>query len=475
MHGRQLPIPTSTAQTRKQPVVRACLLGTLACLAVPLSLAHARTVVPPSLRTVDASATLTAAHVDLGVLGPAQLAVFTLDKPARVVVDVTPATWARQHLALPKAQGLIIGVRAGPHALGVRVVFDVASPVSVTRHEDPVSHRMALEFIRRGTPAEEVRQAPPSAPLVAPLMAASTSAPTPLPTPTPTVAVVNAAMPASVAPVAAPVAAVKTGTQPSTARAGNSIRKLVIAVDAGHGGEDPGASGRDGTHEKDVTLAVARELAQRINAEPGMQAVLTRAGDYFVPLRERSHRARVAQADLFVSVHADAVQDRSVAGSSVYVLSARGASSEAAKWLADRENAADLVGGVSLDTKDSVLASVLLDLSQSAAMSASMVAAGKVLEQLNQVGEVRKAAVQQAGFVVLKSPDIPSMLIESAYITNPQEERRLKDPHHQAELADAILAGIRNFFRENPPPGTHTASMVADTGPAAMNGRAPSR
>lgn len=470
MHGRQILKPTPSVQTRDHRRVRASLCGALACIALPFSFAHARMAVLSLPRTVDVSATLTAAHIDLGVLGTAQLSVFTLDNPARVVVDVTPSTWTRQHPALPKARGLITGVRAGPHAPGVRLVFDVASPVTVSRHEDPVSHRMALEFTRRGTPSEQPRHAPPMAPAAAPVpVTASTSALTQIPT-VPSAAVVNAA---TTTVVAAPAAAVPMGAHLSTARGNNSFRKLVIAVDAGHGGEDPGASGRDGTHEKDVTLAVARELALRINAEPGMQAVLTRAGDYFVPLRERSHRARVAQADLFVSVHADAVQDRSVAGSSVYVLSARGASSEAAKWLADRENAADLVGGVSLDTKDSVLASVLLDLSQSAAMSASMVAAGKVLEQLNQVGEVRKATVQQAGFVVLKSPDIPSMLIESAYITNPQEERRLKDPHHQAELADAILAGIRNFFRENPPPGTHMASMVADAGPAVMNGRAP--
>jgi N-acetylmuramoyl-L-alanine amidase len=200
--------------------------------------------------------------------------------------------------------------------------------------------------------------------------------------------------------------------------------------------------------------------------------VLIRDGDYFVPLRERIGRARAAQADLFVSVHADAVRDPTVSGSSVYVLSARGATSEAAKWLADRENAADLIGGVSLEDKDSTLASVLLDLSQSAAMSASMVAAEKVLDELTEVGEVRKARVQQAGFVVLKSPDIPSLLIESAYITNPGEEHRLRDPRHQARLADAILTGIRNYFRENPPPGTRLALLLASTGGGRSAGMA---
>jgi N-acetylmuramoyl-L-alanine amidase len=202
--------------------------------------------------------------------------------------------------------------------------------------------------------------------------------------------------------------------------------------------------------------------------------VLIRNRDVFVPLRERINRARTAQADLFVSVPADAVADRSVAGSSVYVLSQRGATSEAAKWLADRENSADLVGGVSLDDKDNVLASVLLDLSQSAAMSASMTAAEKVLDELNQVGEVRKARVQQAGFVVLKSPDIPSLLIESAYITNPGEEHKLRDPRHQAELAEAILAGIRNYFREYPPPGTKLAALAA-AATVASSGTQPPR
>jgi N-acetylmuramoyl-L-alanine amidase len=251
---------------------------------------------------------------------------------------------------------------------------------------------------------------------------------------------------------------------PVPMRPAPAARDLVIAVDAGHGGEDPGATGRDGTHEKNITLAVARVLAARINAERGMRAVLIRDGDYFVPLRERIHRARLAQADLFVSVHADAVRDPGVSGASVYVLSAHGATNEAARWLADRENAADLVGGVSLDDKDNVLASVLLDLSQSAAMSASMVAAEKVLNELNSVGDVRKSHVQQAGFVVLKSPDIPSLLVETAYITNPGEERRLRDEKYQARLAEAILAGLRSYFHENPPPGTRLAALVVPPG-----------
>lgn len=238
-------------------------------------------------------------------------------------------------------------------------------------------------------------------------------------------------------------------------------RDLIIAVDAGHGGEDPGAIGKNGTREKDVVLAIARELAARIANEPGMRSVLTRGGDYFVPLRDRMRRARAQQADLFVSVHADSIQDRSIDGSSVYILSQHGASSEAARWLADRENASDLIGGVSLDDKGDVLASVLLDLSQSAAMNASQVAAERVLRELAQAGEIRKPQVQQAGFMVLKSPDIPSMLVETAYISNPQEELRLRTASHQAKVAEAIRRGVHDYFYANPPLGTRVAELAS--------------
>jgi N-acetylmuramoyl-L-alanine amidase len=237
-------------------------------------------------------------------------------------------------------------------------------------------------------------------------------------------------------------------------------RDLIIAIDAGHGGEDPGAIGKNGTREKDVALAIARELALKINAEPGMKAILTRSGDYFVPLRDRMRRARAQQADLFVSIHADSIRDRSIDGSSVYILSQRGATDEASRWLAERENASDLIGGVSLDDKDDLLASVLLDLSQSAALNASEVAATRVLHQLSQAGEVRKHEVQQARFMVLKSPDIPSMLVETAYISNPQEEMRLRSPAHQAKLAAAIHRGVHDYFYANPPMGTRIAQLV---------------
>jgi len=228
----------------------------------------------------------------------------------------------------------------------------------------------------------------------------------------------------------------------------------VIAVDAGHGGEDPGAIGKAGTREKNVSLAIAKKLADQINAEPGMRAVLTRTGDYFVKFKDRIGRARDNQADLFVSIHADAFMDRSVRGSSVYVLSTRRASSEAAKTLADRENAADLIGGVSLHDKSDVLASVLLDLSQNAAISASRDAAGRVLTELDQVGQLKKSDVQHASLIVLTSPDVPSMLVETAFISNPEEERRLRDPAYQDRLAGAIHSGVRRYFYDNPPPGS---------------------
>ncbi len=237
-------------------------------------------------------------------------------------------------------------------------------------------------------------------------------------------------------------------------------RDVVVAVDAGHGGEDPGAQGAHGTQEKEVTLEIARRLAALINREPGMRAVLVRNGDYYVGLRQRMAIARRAKADLFVSIHADACRDSGVTGASVYTLSRRGASNEAARWLAERENSADLIGGVSLDDKDDVLASVLLDLSQTAAMEASSDVAQRVMRQLKQVGPVHYNRVQQAGFMVLKSPDIPSLLVETAFISNPAEERKLDDPKQRAKLADAIMAGVRDYFHVNPPPGTRLASMA---------------
>jgi N-acetylmuramoyl-L-alanine amidase len=232
-------------------------------------------------------------------------------------------------------------------------------------------------------------------------------------------------------------------------------RDIVIAIDAGHGGHDPGAVGQKRTREKDVALQISRELAKRINAEPGMKAVLIRNSDVYVDHRARTSVARRNRADLFVSVHADAVDDRRANGASVYALSLKGASDEAAKQLAERENAS--VGGVSLEDKDDVLASVLIDLSQNASLSASLDVGDKVIKEMDKVVKMHRRTVQQAGLLVLKSPDMPSILVETAFISNPSEEKKLRDRGHQGRLANAILAGIRNYFYTNPPPDTQIA------------------
>jgi len=239
-------------------------------------------------------------------------------------------------------------------------------------------------------------------------------------------------------------------------------RDIIVAVDAGHGGNDPGAHGENGAKEKDITLAIAKKLANLINQQPGMKAVMVRKGDYYVDLNKRMQIARAARADLFVSIHADAFQDSTVKGASVYTLSNGGATSAATRWLEKRENT-DLVSGVSLNDKDNVLASVLLDLSQSATQDASFNVANKVLQNFQRIGELHYSKVQKAGFVVLKSPDVPSILIETAFITNPTEELKLTSSAHQSKMAQAIFNGVRSYF-ETAAPGRSapdTDSVVA--------------
>jgi N-acetylmuramoyl-L-alanine amidase len=349
-----------------------------------------------------------------------------LKNPDRVVLDVVGARLASGARAAPAGSGAVKKLRmAQQPAGGVRMVLDLARPVQAKSFLAAPNHRYGYRLvIDLGVNPSETQ---------------GVAAPTP-----------------AAASVATPVKA---------EHAPRDARDLVIAIDAGHGGEDPGAIGKNGTREKDVVLAIARELALKINAETGMRAVFTRNGDYFVPLRDRMRRARAQQADLFVSIHADSIRDRRIDGSSVYILSQRGATDEASRWLAERENASDLIGGVSLDDKDDVLASVLLDLSQSASLSASQTAAERVLRQLNRVGEVRKPQVQQARFMVLKSPDIASMLIETAYISNPQEEMRLRAQPHQAKLAAAIHQGVHDYFYANPPAGTRIAQLATGAAP----------
>jgi N-acetylmuramoyl-L-alanine amidase len=253
------------------------------------------------------------------------------------------------------------------------------------------------------------------------------------------------------------------------------MRPLVIAIDAGHGGQDPGAVGPTGKREKDVTLAMARELARQINATPGMKAFLVRDGDFFIPLPQRAQKARANKADMFVSIHADAAENRSARGSSVYVLSLKGASSQRARWLADKENSSDLVGGVRLQQVDNTLSSVLLDLAQSGHMKASEDAAGHVLDGLKRVGNNHKPNIERANFAVLRTSDMPSMLVETAFISNADEERRLIDPAYQRKVAGAVLDGVQTYFTRQPPPGTLFAAraQAAQVVDAAATGGAP--
>lgn len=232
------------------------------------------------------------------------------------------------------------------------------------------------------------------------------------------------------------------------------LRDVIIAIDAGHGGEDPGAIGPTGVKEKDVVLAIARELARLVEREPGMDPVMIRDGDYYIGLRDRIREARQQRADLFISVHADAFTHPAAHGASVFVLSERGASSEAARYLAQKENESDYIGGVSLDDKNDLLAQMLLDLSQTSVRRESFEVANRILDGLEGVGRVHKQKVQYANFVVLKAPDVPSLLVETAFISNPYEERKLSSKHHQRQLAKAIMDGIRYYFYSNPLPNT---------------------
>jgi N-acetylmuramoyl-L-alanine amidase len=375
-------------------------------LIVLLLAAGSAAAAPATLKDIRVWASPDSTRVVLDLSAAASYTVFTLSGPERIVIDLEQADADLSALRVPDGAGVVKAVRLGERGnRGLRIVLDMNAQVQpksfLTPPNETYGHRLVVDL--------GVDQAP----------------------------------------------------KPVKVAGGDGQRDLVIAIDAGHGGEDPGAIGKAGTREKTVVLAVARKLAEQINAEPGMRAVLTRTGDYFVPFRERIRRARVQQADLFVSIHADAFINREVRGSSVYVLSTRRASSEAARWLAERENAADLIGGVSLDDKSDVLASVLLDLSQNASISASRDAAAQVLSELDHVGRLKKSEVQHASLIVLTSPDVPSMLVETAFISNPEEERRLRDPAHQARLAGAIHAGVRRYFYDNPPPGSRVAILAA--------------
>jgi N-acetylmuramoyl-L-alanine amidase len=278
----------------------------------------------------------------------------------------------------------------------------------------------------------------------------------PEPPPAASLPVIPTAIQPMAAEVAAAVAPAFKPSQPAPdpsppiARPPAAAPDIVVVVDAGHGGHDPGAHGPSGTREKDVTLAISRRLIALLNEEPGMRGVLTRSDDRFLGLRERMERARSANANLFISIHADAAYNRSAQGSTVYVLSEKAASDEASRRLAARENAA-LIGGVDLGDKDPVLASVLMDLSQNASISSSIAVGDAILGKMSRLGRLHRRTVQQAPFMVLKSPDVPSVLLETAYISNPTDERNLRSSSHQQELARAVLDGIRKYFAANPP------------------------
>jgi N-acetylmuramoyl-L-alanine amidase len=248
-----------------------------------------------------------------------------------------------------------------------------------------------------------------------------------------------------------PESARPSAGEPEPPKPREGRRTIIVAIDPGHGGEDPGAIGRRGTYEKTVALAIAKKLKSALDAEPGMRAMLTRDDDYFVPLAARVQKARRVQADLFISIHADAFTTASARGSSVFALSEHGATSAAARWLAQKENQADLIGGVNLESRDPVLARTLLDLSQTAQISDSLRAGRSVLEGIGAVNSLHKGSVEQAGFAVLKAPDIPSILVETAFISNPEEEEKLRSEAHQRKLAESIHIGIKRYFALNPP------------------------
>ena len=331
--------------------------------------------------------------------------IFTLRGPDRLVVDLDDGRLAKTLTAMPQGTGAVRSIRSAIQADGdLRVVLDLNSEVRsrsfTTGPNAKYGDRLVIDLQRSGA-----------------------------------------------------VATVKRASE--VYRPG---RDIVIAIDPGHGGKDPGAVGKRRTREKDVALSISRKLAERIDAEPGMRAVLVRNRDIYIDHRERTAIARRHKADLFVSIHADAVSDRRASGASVYALSLKGASDEAARQLAKRENAS--VGGVTLEGKDDVLASVLIDLSQNASLSASLEVGDRVIREMGKVARLHRKTVQKAGLLVLKSPDMPSILVETAFISNPGEEQKLRDADYQGRLANAMLAGLRKYFYTNPPPDTLIAANL---------------
>ena len=371
--------------------------------------------------------------------GPVQHNVFTLTAPNRIVIDVDGGNLPKPFEQLPLKNTPISGLRAAKYdADTLRVVIDLTAQVTpksfTLTPNQQYGHRLVVDLFDEGAEASGSAAVP---------------------------ATVTPSTPA--APVSPTLPALKLPPLPS------SKRDIVIAIDAGHGGEDPGAIGPGKVYEKSVVLQIAKELQRQINAEKGFRAELVRTGDYFIPLRKRTEIARKQGADLFVSIHADAAPRSAAYGASVFALSDRGATSETARWLADSENRSDLIGGagnVSLGDKDQMLAGVLLDLSMTASLSSSLNVGQKVLSNMGRITPLHKRRVEQAGFMVLKSPDIPSILVETGFISNPSEARKLQTASHQQSLARSIHSGVRQFFHENPPPGTYVA-WLRDSGKIA--------
>ena len=391
-------------------------------------------------------------RVTLESAAPVQFQVLQLKDPDRLVLDLEDLAVSPSVNELAGKIGAndpyVKAVRIGRFKPGVlRLVFDLKTEaraeVFTLRPIAEYGHRLVLDIY----PAqaidpllallEKTQAVPPSAG-AAPQPAAASGKPVD------TVAAASAE--------AARATSTESAPPPGPRRERNDNQRLmVVALDAGHGGEDPGARGRRGTPEKMVTLAIARKLKAMIDQEPNMRAVLTRDGDYFIPLQVRVQKARRVSADLFVSIHADAFIRPDARGSSVFALSERGATSAAARWLATKENQADLIGGVNLDVSDPYLKQTLLDLSQTATINDSLKLAKSVLGELGEINTLHKSSVEQAGFAVLKSPDIPSILVETAFISNPEEESKLKDHAYQDKMAAAILSGIKRYFAQNPP------------------------
>jgi N-acetylmuramoyl-L-alanine amidase len=368
--------------------------------------------------------------------------VFLMNNPARLVIDIRNANVKQVLNQPPPSHPLFSQVRVAPkNKTDLRIVVDLKreiSPKSMSLRTNSMDgHRLVIELLGKApdkyAKAEDRAETKTTADKMAAVKAGESQNTVEKPV-----------------KEIQPVAVKKSASTPAVpTKVAKRDKGIIVAVDAGHGGDDPGAHGQNGTEEKRITLAIAKKLADLINKQPGMKAVMVRKGDYFVDLRKRMQIARAAKADLFISIHADAFQNSTVKGASVFTLSEKGATSEAARWLADSENASDLVGGVSLNDKEDVLASVLLDLSQTATQDASVNVAGKVLRNFESIGELHYGSVQKAGFLVLKSPDVPSILVETAFISNPSEELKLVNTAHQSKIALAIFNGVRSYFSKD--------------------------